>query len=162
MLRRPTMTDKEFDEIEADEPDLEADLDDEIEVDDVVDGDLDPDLKSDTAVVVVEPDAPRDEAEDATKSPAADDEDALDLDEEHHPDDVEEPLDVLLKERVAAATLEDEEEEVEDLELDERGAEGTTKIVPRRPGEFLCSSCFLVLPRSQLADEERMLCRDCA
>jgi Domain of unknown function (DUF4193) len=34
--------------------------------------------------------------------------------------------------------------------------------VPRRPGEFLCSSCFLVLPRNQLADKERMLCRDCA
>ena len=63
-----------------------------------------------------------------------------------------------------SATLEDEEEELEDeLEdgLDERG-DGPTRIVPRRPGEFLCWSCFLVLPRSQLADEKRMLCRDCA
>jgi hypothetical protein len=34
--------------------------------------------------------------------------------------------------------------------------------LPRRPGEFLCASCFLVLPRSQLADAKRMLCRDCA
>ena len=88
----------------------------------------------------------------------------MDLDEELHPDDVEEPLDVLLKERTAKATLEDEEEEIEDeLEdgLDERG-DGPTKIVPRRPGEFLCKSCFLVLPRNQLADEKRMLCRDCA
>ncbi|MCJ7672778.1 MAG: DUF4193 family protein [Acidimicrobiia bacterium] len=33
--------------------------------------------------------------------------------------------------------------------------------MPRRPTEFHCSSCFLLLPRSQLADEERMLCRDC-
>jgi hypothetical protein len=86
----------------------------------------------------------------------------LDLDEELHPDDVEEPLDVLLQERTAKATLEDDEEEVEEEEVDadERG-DGPTRIVPRRPGEFLCTSCFLVLPRNQLADEKRMLCRDC-
>jgi hypothetical protein len=90
------------------------------------------------------------------------DDDVLDLDEELHPDDVEEPLDVLLQERTASATLEDDEEEVddEDADAEDRG-EGPTRIVPRRPGEFLCSSCFLVLPRHQLADEERMLCRDC-
>ena len=72
-------------------------------------------------------------------------------------------LDALLQERTASATLEDEEEDVEEeeVELDERG-EGPTKIMPRRADEFLCSSCFLVLPRSQLADESRMLCRDCA
>ena len=85
-----------------------------------------------------------------------------DLDEELHPDDVEAPLDALLQERTASATLEDEEEEVEDddVDVDERG-EGSTRIVPRRPGEFLCQSCFLVLPRHMLADEERMLCQDC-
>ena len=44
---------------------------------------------------------------------------------------------------------------------DEPG-EGGTKIVPRRENEFLCKSCFLVLPRHQLADEKRMICRDCA
>ena len=64
----------------------------------------------------------------------------------------------LLRERTAAAGLEDEEDE--EAEPDDRG-EGGTKIVPRRPGEFLCSSCFLVLPRNQLADEAQMLCRDC-
>ncbi|MFM8971238.1 MAG: DUF4193 family protein, partial [Actinomycetota bacterium] len=46
------------------------------------------------------------------------------------------------------------------LEVDEP-AETGTKIVPRRENEFLCKSCFLVLPRHQLADEERMFCRDC-
>src|SRR5829696_681864 len=91
------------------------------------------------------------------------DDEVVDLDEELHPDDVEEPLDVLLQERTASATLEDEEEEAEEEEpdVDERG-EGPARIVPRRPGEFLCASCFLVLPRSQLADAKRMLCRDCA
>ena len=97
------------------------------------------------------------------KETEGEEEDVLDLDEELHPDDVEAPLDALLQERTASATLEDDEEEVEEEEAepDERG-EVPTKIVPRRPGEFLCSSCFLVLPRNQLADEERMLCRDCA
>src|SRR5450631_3345325 len=99
----------------------------------------------------------------AAAAEGEEEEDVLELDEELHPDDVEAPLDALLQERTASATLEDEEEEVEEeeAETDERG-EGPTKIVPRRPGEFLCASCFLVLPRNQLADEERMLCRDCA
>ena len=53
------------------------------------------------------------------------------------------------------------EGEEDDDEPDEPG-EGGTKIVPRRENEFLCRSCFLVLPRHQLADETRMICRDCA
>src|SRR6266480_842790 len=87
------------------------------------------------------------------------DDDIVDLDEELHPDDVEEALDVVLRERTAAAGLEDEDDD--DEEPDERGEAGT-KIVPRRENEFLCKSCFLVLPRHQLADEKRMICRDCA
>ncbi len=162
------MSDEEFeeeaelelddDEI-ADEDDLIADEDDDL-VDDLlvdeVDDELDvspeipvPVITDDTAVAVVEV--------------AEEDDDVVDLDEELHPDDVEEPLDVLLQERTASATLEDDEEEVEDDEdPGAEGGEGPTRIVPRRPGEFLCSSCFLVLPRNQLADEARMLCRDCA
>ncbi len=85
--------------------------------------------------------------------------DVVDLDEELHPDDVEEALDVVLRERTVAQGLEEEEEE--DDEPDDRG-EPRTKIVPRRENEFLCKSCFLVLPRHQLADEKRMICRDCA
>jgi hypothetical protein len=164
------MSDEEFEEqsVELDEEDLSEDdlAEDDLDAeDDVVDLDDDTDV---AVVVAVEDGAPvvvppvvapvPDEA-----PPAEDEEeDALELDEELHPDDVEAPLDALLQERTASATLEDDEEEVEEEEadVDERG-EGPTKIVPRRPGEFLCASCFLVLPRNQLADEERMLCRDC-
>ncbi|MGH8999532.1 MAG: DUF4193 family protein, partial [Acidimicrobiia bacterium] len=32
---------------------------------------------------------------------------------------------------------------------------------PKRPGEFVCRSCFLVKHPSQLADGERILCADC-
>ncbi|HZR13310.1 MAG TPA: DUF4193 family protein [Acidimicrobiia bacterium] len=86
----------------------------------------------------------------------------VDLDEELHPDDVEEPLDVLLLERTASGSLEDDEElEDDEAETDDRG-DGSGRILPRRADEFLCSSCFLVLPRTQLADEAKMVCRDCA
>jgi hypothetical protein len=173
------MKNDDFEEEEEEEPELDAEsLDEEdLEADDV-DEELDDDVaveedtveEDDVAVDAV------DSVDDAVEVPVAEpakaagktasgeeDEDALDLDEEQHPDDVEEPLDVLLQERTAAATLEDDEEEAEEEEpdVDERG-DGPTRIVPRRPGEFLCASCFLVLPRSQLADAKRMLCRDCA
>ncbi|HYU39169.1 MAG TPA: DUF4193 family protein [Acidimicrobiia bacterium] len=155
----------ELDEASLDEEDLEADeLDDDD--DEELDGDValedeDEDVDEggeENEVVVAEPAAAKTKA-----ATGEEDEDVLDLDEELHPDDVEEPLDVLLQERTAAATLEDEEEEAEEEEpdVDERG-DGPTRIMPRRPGEFLCASCFLVLPRSQLADAKRMLCRDCA
>ena len=99
----------------------------------------------------------------ATETAEDEEDDVLDLDEELHPDDVEEPLDVLLQERTASATLEDDEEELEDeeIDVDERG-DGSTRIVPRRPDEFLCQSCFLVLPLRRLADKERQYCDDCA
>ena len=141
------------DEIEADLVEGDDDLDDL-----ALEGDLEEDLieEDETVARVVEAPAP-------AKSEEEDDEDVLDLDEELHPDDVEAPLDALLQEKTAAATMEDEEEELEEEEPEsEDRADGPARIVPRRPGEFLCSSCFLVLPRNQLADEERMLCRDCA
>ena len=50
----------------------------------------------------------------------------------------------------------------EDYDEPDEPGEGGTKIVPRRENEFLCRSCFLVLPRHQLADETKMICRDCA
>jgi len=143
---------EEIDEDLVDDLDLEDDLDVEIEVDPLVD-----EVLEGESIATPKPAStlPTDEDEE--------DSDVLDLDEELHPDDVEAPLDALLQERTASATIDEEEEELEDEEgdADDRG-DGPTRIVPRRPGEFLCSSCFLVLPRHQLADEERMLCRDCA
>jgi len=136
-----------------DDLDLEDDAELAVEPDEAV---VDPEVVVDPAAVVEAPTTGR------KATGQEEDEDVLDLDEELHPDDVEAPLDALLQERTASAKLEDDEEELEEEEpdTDERG-DGQTKIVPRRPGEFLCSSCFLVLPRNQLADEERMLCRDC-
>lgn len=38
-----------------------------------------------------------------------------------------------------------------------------TRVIPVKDRqEFVCSNCHLVKARSQLADADRMLCRDCA
>jgi hypothetical protein len=140
----------ELDDDDLDEEVLVEDFDDED--DDLIADDVEEVLVTDLAVIV-------DDGEPVEVPVEEEDDDIVDLDEELHPDDVEEALDVVLRERTAAAGLEDEDE-YED-EPDDRG-EGGTKIVPRRENEFLCKSCFLVLPRHQLADEKRMICRDCA
>jgi len=150
----------ELDEEELDEDALEEDFDEELIDDDAeIDDDLEAEVADEEVLVplagvVVEAAAPGA----ATETEDEEEDDVVDLDEELHPDDVEEALDVVLRERTVAAGLEGEEDEDEP---DEPG-EGGTKIVPRRENEFLCRSCFLVLPRHQLADESRMICRDCA
>jgi hypothetical protein len=153
------MSDDDFeDEPTLEEEDIDEDVleEDFVEEDDVLDDDLvdvvDEEIIDVVAVpgVLVAPPEPVEEDEE---------DDVVDLDEELHPDDVEEALDVVLRERTVAAGLEEEEDEED--EPDDRGEAGT-KIVPRRENEFLCKSCFLVLPRHQLADEKRMICRDCA
>jgi hypothetical protein len=152
-LDEDELVDEEIDD------EIDEDLDDAVEIDELsLEGDLVEVVvtEDETVARVVEAPVP-------AKADEEEDEDVLDLDEELHPDDVEAPLDALLEEKTAAATMADEEDELEDEEpeSDDR-ADGPARIVPRRPGEFLCSSCFLVLPRNQLQDEERMLCRDCA
>ena len=89
-------------------------------------------------------------------------EEVVDMAEESDPDDVETPLDAILAEKTASTKLEDEDAEVEEDEItiDER-TDDSERIVPKQPGEFHCSACFLLLPRGQLADEERLLCKDC-
>ena len=156
------MSDDEFeDEPELDEEDLDEEVVIEEEFDDALLDDDDEEVEDplvDVEGVVIPPVVGLVPVPVEPVVEEEEDDDVVDLDEELHPDDVEEALDVVLRERTAAAGLEDEEDE--EAEPDDRG-EGGTKIVPRRPGEFLCSSCFLVLPRNQLADEAQMLCRDC-
>ena len=145
--------DIEGDDEEADDPDLV--LDD-------VDA-LDPDIDVDVDAIIAAPGAEPAETTKAAGDESDDDEDDenLDLEEELHPDDVEEPLDVLLAERTAAERIDEEEADLEDDDEPDNPAEGTGKIVPRRDDEFLCRSCFLVKPLSQLAKGEKDLCRDC-
>ena len=83
------------------------------------------------------------------------DEDDDELDEE----DVEASLDVILKERLVV--VDDEPDDDDDGADVEDRTEVGERVLPKQPGEFVCRSCFLVKHPGQLADEERMLCRDC-
>jgi hypothetical protein len=156
------MSDDEFeDEPELDEEDLDEEVVIEEEFDDALLDDDDEEVEDplvDVEGVVIPPVVGLVPVPVEPVVEEEEDDDVVDLDEELHPDDVEEALDVVLRERTVAAGLEGEDDEDEP---DEPG-EGGTKIVPRRENEFLCRSCFLVLPRHQLADEKRMICRDCA
>jgi hypothetical protein len=160
------------DDFDDDEPDLDDDVDlEEDDDDDEDDLDLDGAVDVDVAeeVDAVEEDAEPARAATGTKRARSGEEgsedeedDVVDLEEELHPDDVEEPLDVLLHERTKADRLEEEANELDDDELEpDPAGEGTGRVVPRRDDEFLCRSCFLVKPLSQLARGEKDLCRDC-
>jgi hypothetical protein len=78
-------------------------------------------------------------------------------------------LEQLLAQRSAARRASDEPEENEDLmalaserEPPMRGEALNPRLIPVKDRqEFVCKRCFLVKARSQLADAERMLCRDC-
>ena len=71
---------------------------------------------------------------------------------------MEADLDTILKDRLVSAeeAADDDDEEVE-VEAGDAG----DRLQPRRPGEFVCQSCFLLKPQGQLADEANMLCLDC-
>jgi hypothetical protein len=81
-----------------------------------------------------------------------DDEDVLD------PDDVEASLDVILKERLVIEEIEPDDDDVPDSG---DPSDSASVVIPKRPDEFVCQSCFLVKHPSQLADKESTLCRDC-
>ncbi len=136
----------ELDDDTLEEDDEELELDDdvvaEVETDDVVVADD----ATETTTPAARPKKGSDEASDD------EDDDGVDLEEELHPDDVEEPLDVLLHERTTTDRLEEEANELEDEDLEpDAPGEASGRVVPRRDDEFLCRSCFLVKPLSQLA-----------
>jgi hypothetical protein len=74
-------------------------------------------------------------------------------------DDDDDELDVILKERLVV--VDDEEDEEEEAPDSEDRGEGSLRVLPKQPGEFVCRSCFLVKSQTQLADKKRLLCRDC-
>jgi len=162
------MSDDNFDEDPDLEEEADLDLEEEADLDDEEEANLDDeDADLEIGEVVVDPVVPtprrKGKASKASDDSADEDEDEIvDLEEELHPDDVEEPLDVLLAERTAAERMDEEEAELEDEEAepDDRG-DGSGKIVPRRDDEFLCEFCFMVKPLSQRPDPKRNLCRDC-
>jgi hypothetical protein len=75
-------------------------------------------------------------------------------------------LEELLAQRASRRAQEDGEDETDIMALaSERETPMTgpppTKVIPMARREFVCKRCHLVKARSQLADVERGLCRDC-
>lgn len=142
----------EFEE-DPDADELEDDLDEVLPIGD----------DADDEVVATDEDEDEDESIEAAarRRPRKEEpEEEEDDDEDVDPDDVEADLDAILKDRIAATDDDDDDDEDVVVEADTAG-ESSTRIQPRRPGEFLCQSCFLVKHPSQLADPDAMLCKDC-
>jgi hypothetical protein len=136
------------DPVELDEEALEEEV--EFGLADEEDGD-------DDEVLELEETEEDEDAEPAARRTVAEDED--DDEDLVDPDDVEADLDTILKDRLVASDDEAEDDE-DEVEVDDRG-DPVDRILPKRPGEFVCQSCFLVKHPSQLADAARMLCTDC-
>jgi hypothetical protein len=78
--------------------------------------------------------------------------------------EVESSLEELLAKREGGKPAEEEEEDDSMLAIgrEERLEPLAVKVVPPTDKEFVCKNCHLVKHRSQLADRDRMFCRDCA
>jgi hypothetical protein len=151
------MADDEFDddapelddEVELEESDgveeLEEDLDEDLllgEADDFTELEED-DTEDGAAAVVDVPVVPLvTEVAETEDDEDGDDDEVIDLEDEDDTD-VEDPLDVLLRERISS-DLEDEEDEDDDEEVPGDGASKTP--AKRRADERYCTTCFLVLP----------------
>ena len=167
-----TMADEEIVEVEDLEEgfeEVETELDDaDIDVEDLDEDVLEEDdefagLSDDDEIADLEDE--EEEAEEEAEAPAGGRRPAAVVEDEDEdedlvtPDDVEADLDTILKDRMVAADDEPDEDE-EELEVDDRG-DPVDRIQPKRPGEFVCQSCFLVKHPTQLADADLQLCADC-
>ena len=120
------------------EDELEQLPDDEVEVDEDDDDDLEDGAVADSAL------GPDDETDETS-------------------------LDELLSQRAAARRANNEDPDEDDIMAltsepqNPTGEPLPTRVIPiKDQQEFVCSNCHLVKARVQLADEARMLCRDCA
>ncbi|MHB1502948.1 MAG: DUF4193 family protein [Acidimicrobiales bacterium] len=148
----------EPDDLDVDDELLDGDLDvDDLDVEDdveVVDEDIDvveviDDVEGEVTTDVIA------EIEVPLSLLAA--EEGEEEEEDDEDDDVEASLDEILKERLV---VEEETNDDEPVEPEDR-SEMTERVLPKQPGEFVCTSCFLVKHASQLADPVKGLCRDC-
>jgi hypothetical protein len=108
-----------------------------------------------------------DDEDDESADEEKDDEEEADLTVVSDSDSEPTSLEALLDQRSAArrgTDDADEDEDFSDLSSEATRAEtrAKSKVAPlRNREEFVCKRCFLLKPKVQLADPERMLCRDC-
>lgn len=129
------------------EDDALSETDDELELDD------DDDLNVTDNVVDDDDIIEEDATEDDDEADEDDDEAVTSEDEEDEEEETEESLDVLIA----------REQELDD-DFGDVGPRGVVseRTTPMGEGEFTCRSCFLVKRRAQLAEEEELICFDCA
>ncbi len=157
--------DESFDEEELDEgfdeesdADLEEDLEDEeLAGDDANDdesGDESGDIAGEDEEDLGDDDDVADgETPEVVVVPVDEDDDLVD------DSDVELALDEVLAETILRTSVPDDDEDgAPDTDL---VGEGVETILPKQDDEFRCASCRLLKKTSQLADPERLLCRDC-
>ena len=94
---------------------------------------------------------------------------AQDYDSPRNKDDDEESLQALGKGQNSSSDIDDDENAIaEDYELpgaDLSNEDSSVTVIPMQGDEFICSECFLVKHRSQLAymtDDNQPVCKDCA
>ena len=117
--------------------------------------------------VVDEDELVGDEDDDVEDEGVADDESVAATDDDE--EDGSTSLDELLAQRAAARRGDDDDADDDDAllalasEADEPVTEAiTTRVIPMKDRqEFVCNRCHLVKAKSQLADPQRGLCRDC-
>jgi hypothetical protein len=126
----------------ADDPDAGLlELDPEVEPED------DPDEPDDLDLDANEPD-----------DPTSDDPSALDGGDDV-PDDVDEDAVALVV--LPDAAFDDDDDVVATVVVD-ADEDDDDEIEGVRDGEFVCRRCYMAMRETQLADAERLLCRDCA
>ena len=89
---------------------------------------------------------------------------------EDEDEDDDASLDQLLSQRAAGRRGGDDSDDDDDIMAlaSEKEPTGTAEVPPSRVipvkdrEEFVCQNCYLVKARSQLANADKMLCRDCA
>ncbi|KXI17984.1 hypothetical protein HMPREF3230_00492 [Gardnerella vaginalis] len=95
---------------------------------------------------------------------------AQDYDSPRSKDEDEESLQALIKgSQNSSSEIDDDENAIaEDYELpgaDLSGEDASVTVIPMQGDEFICSECFLVKHRSQLAEsstESQPVCKECA
>lgn len=123
--------DEEEEDFEDDLEDVEGLVGDVADIVDGVDLDVDVDDAGEEGALVAAPKKGEEDEED---------EDQAD------PDDVEEDLDTILRDRIAAGADEDDEDD-DDVPVDQ--PDGGDRVAPRAAEEHSCPECFLLVRRSQ-------------
>ena len=124
---------------------FDADFEDDLEADD------DP-LKDDTNEVedIEEADKP-DRAPNRAAAGDGEEEDEVD------PDNLEDDLNTILRDRIAASDDADDEDDSSEVDTGQP-AEMLGTVTPRRNDEWLCEGCFLLVSRSQLGSRKNPRC----